>query len=437
MVYVIGIILLGVLVFVHELGHFLVAKFNDVKVLKFSLGFGPKLVSKKWGETEYLICAIPLGGYVQMLGEGGGEQGEDAPLTPEEVERSFAHKSPGRRIAIVLAGPLMNLLLPFVVLPFAFMSGVNIPVFLDNPACVDYVASDSDASRAGFKAGDCITVIGDEMVTSWQGGNVALISAADDTIELTVERDGQPVNLTMQPKNSGLEGLMSLGLYPVEPAIIGGLQIGGPAEVGGLKSNDQIVEISGQPIRNWFEMAKQIQASEGKASVFTVKRGEQLVTLEIAPVENDAGKFMIGVGMGHEVETRSFGFSESIRRGSDQAIELMELTLVFIKKLFSGAVSTKNIGGAISVVEFAGEAAQTGIAGLLTILAFISIQLGILNLLPIPVLDGGHLLFSTIELIIRRPVPLRVREPAQQIGLFLLLALMFFALYNDIIRKLS
>jgi len=432
---VFGIFMLGVLVFVHEMGHFLVAKTNGVKVLKFSLGFGPKLVSKKWGETEYLICAIPLGGYVQMLGEGGGESGEDAPLTPEEIERSFAHKTPGRRIAIVAAGPLMNLILPFLVLPIAFMAGVNMPVFLDNPACVDYVVADSDASRGGVQVGDCIIGIGSETVESWQGGNLALISAAGENILLTVERGGESVELVIRPKNNGLDGLMALGLFPVEPAIIGGLQSAGPAQKAGLQTGDHIIEISGNPIRNWFDMTALIQAGEGREESFVINRGGDLLEVFITPEKNDAGKKLIGIIKGHDVELRSYGFYDSIHKGATQTVDLIKLTVVFIQKLFSGDVSSKNIGGMISVVEFAGEAAQTGIAALLTMLAFISIQLGILNLLPIPILDGGHLFFSFIELIIRRPVSIRIREPAQQIGLILLLALMTFALYNDIIRK--
>ena len=434
---VFGIFMLGVLVFVHEMGHFLVAKANGVKVLKFSLGFGPRVMGKTWGETEYLICAIPLGGYVQMLGEGGGELGEDAPLTPEEIERSFAHKPPLRRIAIVAAGPLMNLILPFLILPIAFMSGVNMPVFLDNPACVEYVVADSDASRGGVQIGDCITSIGNETVASWQGGNIALISAAGESIPFTVDRDGDPVELLIRPENNGIDGLMALGIFPVEPAIIGGLQTDGPAKKAGLQVGDKIVEISGNPVRNWFDMTHLIQAGEGRTESFVIKRNGEVLKVDIAPEKNDSGKVMIGIIKGHEDETRSFGLIDSINKGKEQAVELIDLTFVFLKKLFSGDVSSKNIGGMISVVEFAGEAAQTGVAALLTMLAFISIQLGILNLLPIPILDGGHLLFSFVELVIRRPLPVRIREPAQQIGLILLMALMAFALYNDILRKFS
>lgn len=434
MTVVLGIVMLGVLVFVHELGHFLVAKASGVKVLKFSLGFGPKLVGKKWGDTEYLICAIPLGGYVQMLGEGGGEQGEDAPLTPEEVERSFAHKPVGKRIAIVAAGPLMNLALPFLILPIAYMVGVNMPVYLDAPACTDYVVSDSDASRSGFEVGDCIVAIGDKSVTSWQEGNIALISAAGDTIHFVVERDGTQVDLSMSPENNGLDGLMSLGLQPVERPVIGGLRPGDPAEEAGLKTGDRVVEISGTGISTWFDMKRKIQEGQGRIETFIIDREGESLEFEIAPQSKDGEDYLIGVGQYPDVETRTFGLFDAIQKGGEQSLELMELTLVFIQKLFSGDVSTKNIGGPITVVKIAGEAAQTGISVILSMLAFLSIQLGILNLLPIPILDGGHLFFNVIELIIRKPVSIRVREAAQQIGMLLLLSLMALAFYNDIMR---
>src|SRR5210317_202281 len=151
--------MLGILVFVHELGHFCVAKFCGVKVLKFSLGFGPRLISRQWGDTEYMICAIPLGGYVQMLGEGGGDQGEVGEIDPEEEQRSFANKSIPRRMAIVAAGPIMNLVLPFMILPFAYLVGINLPAYLDDPPCIGYVIPSSEAAEAGFRDGDCIVKI--------------------------------------------------------------------------------------------------------------------------------------------------------------------------------------------------------------------------------------------------------------------------------------
>jgi len=427
--------MLGILVFVHELGHFLVAKFNGVKVLKFSLGFGPKLLSKQWGETEYLVCAVPLGGYVQMLGEGKGEEGEEAPLSEEEEDRSFANKSVGRRTAIIAAGPLMNLIFPFLILPFAYMVGVNLPAFLDQKPCVGYVLVETDAAEAGFVAGDCIVAIGDDPVESWDAANKTLVSHAGAPLQFTVERDGATERLTMDPENGGLEGLQSLGLFPIQPALVGALSPGMPAKAAGMQLDDLIVAIDGNPVSNWYDLKPIIQKSGGGEIDFEVERDGEKIVLKVAPTKKeDDGEFLIGIAPQQPSVFKRFGPAESFRYGAERTMELIELTLIFIQKLFSGHVSMKNVGGPIMVVQIAGQAAQTGISSILTVLAFLSIQLGILNLLPIPILDGGHLLFNFAELIYRRPVSVRIREIAQQVGLALLLMLMILVFYNDIVR---
>jgi len=431
-----GIVMLGILVFVHELGHFCVAKMAGVKVLKFSLGFGPRLVSRQWGETEYMICAIPLGGYVQMLGEGSGEAGEGGELTAEERQRSFADKPVLQRTAIVAAGPLMNLLLPFLILPLAYMVGVNLPAFLERPACVGYVVEGSEGAMAGFQPGDCILAINDEPVGTWTDTGRTLISHAGSPLVFTLSRGGEMASVTLRPADGGIEGLQSFGLLPRQEALVGAISPGMPAAAAGMQAGDRIVAIDEAPVTSWYDLRTLIQASNGKEQIFTVERDGQSLYLTIQPVrqEVNGNDYLVGIVPHQESVFKRFGLIEAIRAGADRTVELVQLTLVFIQKLFAGHVSTKNIGGPITVVQIAGQAAQTDLSSILTILAFLSIQLGILNLLPIPILDGGHLFFNLFEIVLRRPLSLRVREIAQQVGLALLLMLMLLAFYNDIVR---
>jgi len=430
-----GIVMLGILVFVHELGHFCVAKFCGVKVLKFSLGFGPRLVSRQWGETEYMVCAIPLGGYVQMLGEGGGEQGESAEIPPEDEPRSFAKQSLARRMAIVAAGPAMNLVLPFMVLPLAFLVGINLPAYLDKPPCAGYVIPGSEAEAAGFLAGDCITHISGHEVSSWTDTGPALVNGAGEPIRFTLQRAGSREEIVVAPEHGALEGLQSIGLLPAQEAVIGSLAPAMPAGEAGLQAGDRILAIGGRDITSWYELKGVIQEVGGRPVTVTVERDGQRQSFKLTPRQVDDGEsYLIGVAPQQQTVFKRFSPAEAIQAGAKRSMELIELTLVFIQKLFAGHVSTSNIGGPITVVQIAGQAAQTDLSAILSVLAFLSIQLGILNLLPIPILDGGHLFFYTFEMVFRRPLSLRAREWAQQLGLILLIMLMVLAFYNDIVR---
>lgn len=427
-----GILMLGILVFIHELGHFAVAKMAGVKVLKFSLGFGPRLVSRQWGETEYMICAIPLGGYVQMLGEGSEE---DQPISEEERSRSFAEKSVGRRLAIVGAGPFMNLVLPFVVLPLAFLVGIQLPAYLDEPACVGYVLPQSPAGEAGLQRGDCIVAVGEQPIESWRAADKALLAQAGQAVVFAVQRGSTSETVVVAAADSAAEGLQSLGLAPPQAAVVGALSPGMPAQQAGLQVGDRILAIDGAAVSSWYDLKNTIQQTQGDSLQFVVERQGQRLEMTIAPVRSDVnGDFLIGIAPQVETVFKRFAPMEALRQGVSRSGELIELTLIFLKKLVLGKVSTRNIGGPITVVQVAGQAAQTDLASILSVLAFLSIQLGILNLFPIPILDGGHLLFGLFELVLRRPLSLRVREIAQQVGLLLIIMLMALAFYNDILR---
>lgn len=430
-----GIAMLGVLVFVHELGHFCVAKFCGVKVLKFSLGFGPKLLSKTWGETEYLICAIPLGGYVQMLGEGTGSNGEAARLTDEEKAFSFAEKSVGKRLAIVAAGPFMNLLLPFLVLPISYFVGVQLPAYFDQPPCIGHVLEGSAAEQAGFRDGDCVTDINGRPLTSWSDANKALLGAAGENLVFKIKRQQQIIYAHLPEENDSLEGLQALGLLPRQAALIGGLAPDMPAAEAGLQVGDRILRIDDREITSWYDLKPAIQEVGSRETRVSIDRGGELLEVPLIPsLQEENGGYLVGIAPMAETIEKRFSFLEAGRAGANRALELIELTLVFIEKLFTGNVSAKNIGGPITVVQVAGQAAQTDLSAILSVLAFISIQLGILNLLPIPILDGGHIFFYFFEIVFRRPLSMWAREVAQQIGLILLVMLMILAFYNDLVR---
>ncbi|MEA3465590.1 MAG: RIP metalloprotease RseP [Thermodesulfobacteriota bacterium] len=428
-----GILMLGVLVFIHELGHFCVAKLVGVRVLKFSLGFGPQLFAYKWGETEYLISCIPLGGYVQMLGEGVAE--ENVELSEQDKKYSFALKSLPRRMAIVAAGPIMNLLLPLLLLPIAYMVGVNVPAYLDESPCVGYVIEDSDAAKVGFMVGDCIQLVNGNAVTTWTGTDKVLIPNVGSKLHMTIDRDGTPVNLTIPADNGSLEGLQSLGVLPYQAAVVGTLSPKMPAKIAGLQKGDHILQIGSIQISSWYELHEVIQQLEGEKTQFEVMRDGDLLSIAIAPQLNTAKQmWLVGISPLQSYELKKYSVIGAIKIGVRRTVELVDLTLTFLRKMVSGHVSANNIGGPIMVMQIAGQAVQTDISTILTVLSFLSIQLGILNLLPIPVLDGGHLFFNFIELIWRKPLSLRSREVLQQIGMGLLLLLMMLAFYNDIMR---
>lgn len=427
-----GIAILGILVFVHELGHFTVAKLAGVKVLKFSLGFGPRLLSRQWGETEYMICAIPLGGYVLMLGEGGVIEGEGEAPTPEDAARSFAAKSVGIRSLIIAAGPLTNLILPFLILPLAYMLGVSAPAYIDKPAAPGHIVAGSVAASAGFQANDRIVAINGSPVTTWESANNILLSHAGTSLKVEVIRGGESRTLALT--DGGIDGLTALGLLPQQEAVIGTLVPGMPAARAGLKIGDRIVAIDGRAVTSWYDLKELIRAGKGGMQSFQVKRADGTLATLTMTAKVDNSEYLIGISPQLQSVEKRYAPLAAVRAGWSRAHELIELTYLFIGKLFTGHVSTDNIGGPISVVQIAGQAAQTDVASIFLILAFLSIQLGILNLLPVPILDGGHLFFNLIEFIIRRPLSLRIREIAQQVGLALLLLLMLLAFYNDITR---
>lgn len=438
------LIVLGILVFIHELGHFIIAKLSGVGVLKFSLGFGPKLFGIKRGETEYLISALPLGGYVKMVGEATEEE-----VKPEENEKSFANKPVSKRAAIVVAGPVMNLVLAFALLPLIYLIGIQIPAYLNKEPMVGYVPHGEAADRAGLKKGDLIHSIDGKYIKNWEELNTVIVSNPNKQLKLVIKRDGETKEVTLTPEASSQTGGGISGFYPPMSPTVGGLIKGLPAENAGLKIGDIIISVEGVKIDHWVELQQAIQNKksgvrsqesgvknkETEEMLFSVKRGSETIELKITPQWNENIKaYAIGISPLQETLTRRYGPIGAVVEGIKKMGELTVMTFVIIKKLFVGEISIKTLGGPLMIAQVAGQAAETGLTALLSLMAFLSLQLGILNLLPIPVLDGGFLIFFGVEALRGKPLSDKVMTIAQNIGMGLLVLLMVFVTYNDVMR---
>lgn len=438
------LIVLGVLIFIHELGHFVVAKLSGVGVLKFSLGFGPKIFGIKRGETEYLISALPLGGYVKMVGESPDEE-----VTPEDKEKSFTNKSVSKKAAIVVAGPIMNLALAFALLPLIYLIGIQVPAYLEKEAVVGYVVKDEVADKAGLKNGDIITSIDGKQIKNWEELSTIIISNPNKSLKLRIKRGEELKEVTVKPEASSQTGGGIVGFLPPVSPTVGGLNKGFPAEKAGLKVGDTILAVDKIKIGHWIELQQAIQNKKSEARsqksevknkntegmLFSVKRGNETFELRIKPQWNDDIKaYAIGISPLQESITRRYGPVGAVIEGTKKMGELTMLTFVIIKKLFVGEISIKTLGGPLMIAQVAGQAAETGLTAFLSLMAFLSLQLGILNLLPIPVLDGGFLAFFGIEALRGKPLNEKAMTIAQNVGIGLLVLLMVFVTYNDVMR---
>ncbi len=430
------IVALGILIFVHEFGHFIVAKRQRVKVETFSLGFGPRLIGFRRGDTDYRISLFPLGGYVKMLGEDPSEPGSDDP-------RSFSKKGVWQRVKIVLFGPLMNLGLSLILMPIVFMIGRPQPAYLDQVPTVMAVRAESPAAEAGFATGDTIITIDGDEVTSWESVmNAVLLAKPGTVMGVEVDRDGQRHTLMpvvgkmpeMQGGYLGVEPMLFLG----NEAVIDGLAPGGPADEAGLKKGDTVLAFNGKPVLDWLDLTQKVNANEGEPASITVARADgSRQNVEIVPAYSEEyGRWLIGIRKdrtsGVPMVTKQYGFFSALVKGTQENAKLFMLTLTVLKRLVTFQLSYKVLGGPIIIAKTSAAAASSGLAPFIFFLAFLSMQLCILNLLPIPILDGGHMVFLGIEAVRRRPVSVRAREIAAQVGFVVLISLMLLVTINDI-----
>ncbi len=442
------LVAIGVLVTIHEFGHFWVARRLGVKVLRFSIGFGRPLWTRRFGrdDTEFVIAAVPLGGYVKMLDE------REAPVPPRDLERAFNRKPVGTRMAVVVAGPLFNFLFAIVAYWLMFVTGVP-----GIKPVVGAIEPASYAASAGFHEGDEILAIDDRPVASWDMALVELLEAALDRRESEVDVDSPErgrrllvLDLRDAPEILDKGGvLQNLGLSPwvvqLAPVIERTLE-GGAAAAAGLQPGDRILSADGQAIEHWSEWVSYVRERPGQAIALRVERGDTELAMRLVPeaVEEEGATFgRIGAYVqvpegGHPLRTLvRHGPLESIPQALDKTWSMTTLTLRTLWAMLTGRASVENISGPISIAQYAGISATIGMAYFLGFLAVVSISLGILNLLPIPILDGGHLMYYCIELFKGSPVSEATQALGQQVGIFLLVALMVLAFYNDLVRLLG
>lgn len=426
------IIVLGVLIFIHEFGHFIVAKWLGVKVEKFSLGFGPRLMGFTRNETEYRISLLPLGGYVKLAGE---EPGEELRNDPSE----FASRSVGDRAKIVAAGPLMNLILPFLIFPLVFMMGTEVPAYLKEPPVIGWIEPDSSASAAGFQRGDRIIEVNGGEVENWGELENLIATNPQSTLRIGLMRDNQILEKQLRPKREEKYGIGYAGLVRQIDPVVEQLTPDYPAEQAGLQAGDRITAISGEPIYHWNQISQRIQKHAEEKVEVTVQRGHETLIFHLEPKMEEIGgekRPLIGITLVNKTITEQYGFLESLAKGTKKVVEVTGMTLYVLKKLVTLQLSVKTLGGPIMIAQATGQAAQSGLANLFFFVAFLSINLAIINIIPIPILDGGHLFFLFIEFLRGKPVEVKKMEIAQQIGLALLILLMLVVTYNDIQRLL-
>jgi len=428
----IGLLILGILVLIHELGHFWAAKACKIRVLAFSIGFGKPILKKTIGETEYRICSIPFGGYVNMAGE---HPETEAPAQPGD----FTTKPTWQRAFVAIAGPGMNLVFALLFLWVMFMIGVQRPTYLKRPV-VGAVADSSVAKQAGLAPGDSIIAINGRFITSWEEVQSAL-SASQNTLRITYGRGDLIDSTALEiPRISGrgIPRQPTAGIFAPLPAVIGSLNAGSPAEKAGMKPSDTVVSINGIPIHSWFQLSEIIAHYDSSAGPlrFAVRRDGSLLSVAIAPRYNQqAGRFLIGAaGASPRMEKIRYSAAASVPHVLQKAWEYTTMIYDVLAKLISRKVSPQQLAGPVGIVQMSGVMAMGGLSAILDFMALIGINLAVLNLLPLVITDGGLLLFLLIETIRRRPLSLSKQLIINRVAIAFFIALFIYVTINDIGR---
>jgi len=431
------LVVLGVLIFIHELGHYLAARHVGVRVEAFSIGFPPTAWGKQVGETEYRISWVPIGGYVKLFGQNVNDENPNDPT-------NYAAKSLFQRLYILAAGPAMNLLFALIFMPLVFLIGMDMPAYLNEPPLIKNVQQGSYAQELGIRANDEILAVNGTYVKNWEEVHSELAKVStEETLTMEVDRAGSLV--IMEGSGTAFQNAGPMGWSPFLAPVVGEFTEQSPAMKAGIQAGDKVTRVNSQPILDWSEISPAVQQfmhesvnnSETATKTLTVEleRNGDIQFVEVAPyLEPKSQRWLLGMSM--LKISRSFSFGESVILGTSRLWFLTKATFGFLGQMFQGEGSMDDLGGPVKIGMVIGDAVRSGIAELFFLMSFISLQLGIFNLLPIPALDGGHIFMLLVEKFKGGPLSTALREKTQMVGFSLLISLMIFVTWNDLMSLL-
>lgn len=420
------------MILVHELGHFLAAKAFGVRVLTFSIGFGKRLFGFKRGDTDYRVSALPFGGFVKMAGDDPGEVRQGDP-------GEFLARPRWQRFVVVVMGPAMNVALAVGLLAALYRHHYPKPAYQEQAARVGEVEPDSPAARAGIQPGDLIVRLERIANPKWEDVEIKVLTTVDEPLAVEVQRHTQTLTLALTPRAQGPDRTGYAGWSHCVPGKIGIVEPGLPAAKAGLQVGDQVVAADGQQIRCWQNLLPLLQTGEGKEIDLRVARQGKEFDARVKPVFVDTRgekKWRIGVGFQDEYVIRSLPWTEAVEASVRDNVRNCLVTFDVLGKIVTRRMSPRSLTGPIGIAQISGRAYRAGLPELLILMSFISLQLGIFNILPIPILDGGVILLLLIESVLRRDLSLRVKERFAQVGFAFLILLAVFVMYNDIVKTI-